>query len=356
MLRFFVVLSLVIGGYSYQAHAKLSVSVVDKAASGDSGERGSCPYADGSVTITAEHTSKTSGEVTLTIKCASNASDAKTQRYTGKATLKNTGSADSEVITLADHNMTTGNHCTAEASIDNETATADFKVSYKQIDGAPQAAISGGGITAGKEFKIGNIFFNEEIPFFDLLLRECTASSDPWMFWTDSSGTLHRVYPTSTNSDNRTAVEDKDTTNDNHCLGAYDGELRHMVTIGDDHTACKFKLIKEDVMDGETPPSIVTFTEQGDPALAAEAAVTVSNGKVMVHTGSKPNTPASIDDAIEVFISTNRGFTWAESNITGWTSQATDSGITAAEDNTRNMAMIKITKDTDVWWRIIKGQ
>ena len=311
---------------------------------------GSCPYDDGGVIITAEHTSKTSGEVTLTIKCAPNANDAKTQRYTGKATFNNTGLADFDAIILANHNMATGNHCTAEASVDSETATADFKVTYKQIDGAPQAAISGGGITAGKEFKIGNLFFNNEIPFFDLLLRECTASSDPWMFWTDRSDVLHRVYPTSTNSDNRTTVEDKDTSNDNHCLGAYDGELRHLVTIGDDHAACKFKLVKEDVIGGDN------FTEQGDPALAAEAAVTVSNGKVMVHTGGKPSTPTGIENDITVFVSTNRGFTWAESNITGWTNQATDSGIAAAEDNTRNMAMIKLTDGTNVWWRIIKGQ
>ncbi len=351
MLRFFVALSLVIVGYSYQAQAQLSVSTADRTMNGGSRNNGSCPYADGGIVITAEHTSKTSGEVTLTIKCAPNANDAKTQRYTSKVALNSTGSAESEVITLADHNMNKGDHCTVEASIDNETATADFKVTYKQINGSPQAEISEGGIEAGKEFKIGNLHFTSEIPFFDLLLRECAASSDPWMFWTDRSGTLHRVYPTSTNSESRTTAEDKDTTNDNHCLGAYDGELRHLVTIGDDHTACKFKLIKEDVIGGGS------FTEQGDPALATVAAVTVSNGKVMVHTGSKPSTPTGIENDITVFVSTNRGFTWKKSDsIEEWTSQTTDSGIAAAEDNTRNMAMIKITKDTNVWWRIIKGQ
>ena len=355
MLRFFIVLSLVVGGYSYRAQAQLSITIDDKTKGGGSRNNGSCPYADGGVVITVEHTDKTkNGTVTLTIECAPNASDTKISRYSGTVNLENGGTEKSAVITLADHNMTVSDHCTAEASIDSDTASADFKITYKQIDGTPQAAISGGGITAGKQFKIGNLHITSEIPFFDLLLRECTASSDPWMFWTDRNGVLHRVYPTSTNSENRTTVEDKDTSNDNNCLGAYDGELRHMVTIGDDHAACKFKLIKEDVKGGDN------FTERGDPALAAEAAVTVSNNKVMLHTSSKPSTPTGIGNDIAVFISTNRGFTWTKSVITAWTSAATDSGIAAAAsstDNTRNMAMIKLTDDgTNVWWRIIKGQ
>ena len=353
MLRFFIVLSLVIGGYSYHAQAQLSITIADKPKGGGSRNNGSCPYADGGVEITVEHTDKTkSGDVTLTIGCAPNTSDTKIQRYSGTVKLENRGAGKSEVITLSKHNMAKGDHCTADASIDDDETLADFKVGYKQIAGAPQAAISGGGITAGKQFKIGNLHFTSEIPFFDLLLRECTASSDPWMFWTDLSGTLHRVYPTSTNSENRTTVEDKDTSNDNNCLGAYDGELRHMVTIGDDHAACKFKLVKEDVKGGDN------FTEQGAPTLAAEAAVTVSDDdKLMVHTGSKPSAPLGVEKAIVVFISTNRGFTWTKSlEINGWTGQATDSGSAAAEDNTRNMAMIKLTDGTDVWWRIIKGQ
>ena len=372
MLRFFVVLFFIAGGYSYQAYAQLSISTEDRTQSGGSRNDGDCPYADGGIVIAIQHDSTMSGGVTLTIKCAPNANDAKTKRYTAEVTLAS-GAAQKE-ITLADHNMDTGDHCTVEASIseestpnvdsDSEKATADFTVGYKQIAGAPTAEIVGG-ITAGKEFKIGNLFFKEEIPFFDLLLRECTASNDPWIFWhkpgkdSEEENVLHRVYPTSTNSDNRTSVEDKDTSNDNHCLGLYDGELRRLVTIGDDHSGCKFKLVKEDVLDGEDPPSIVTFTEQGNPALATNAAVTVSNGSVMLHTGSKPSTPAGIANNIAVFISTNRGFTWTESDIAAWTSATTDSGVAAAKggtDNTRNMAMVKLTDGTNVWWRIIKGQ
>lgn len=354
MLRYLAILFL-LSGFSYQAQAQLSVSTADKTKRGGSRNHGSCPYADGGVVITAKHTDiPANTAVTVTIECAANASDTKTQRWRSKElTFNDSGEAVTENIILADHNMSTGDHCTAEASANSETATADFKVSYRQIGGAPQAEIAGGSIIAGKEFNIGKLHFTSQIPFFDLLLRECTASNDPWMFWSDDSGVLHRVYPTSSNSESRTTVEDKDTSNDNSCLGVYDGELRHLVTIGDDHTSCKFKLVKEDVTGGDS------FTEQGVPTLGGNATVTQENGNVMLHTGVKPSDPANIEDSIVVHISTNRGFTWTKSSLVAWTSAATDSGITAAEgntDNTRNMAMIKITDGTSVWWRIIKGQ
>ena len=43
MLKFFVVLSLVVGGYSYQAQAQLSVSVADKTINGGSRNNGKLP-------------------------------------------------------------------------------------------------------------------------------------------------------------------------------------------------------------------------------------------------------------------------------------------------------------------------
>lgn len=345
MLRYLAILFL-LSGFSYQAQAELTVGV-----NGSLG-RGNCPYADGNVVVTVKGGEKAS-TATVTIECAANASDTKTQRWSKELTFNDSGEAVTENIILANHNMSTGDHCTAEASANSETATADFKVSYRQIGGAPQAEIAGGSIMAGKEFNIEKLHFTSEIPFFDLLLRECTASSDPWMFWTDSNSVLHRVYPTSSNSESRTTVEDKDPSNDNSCLGMYDGELRHLVTIGDDHTSCKFKLVKEDVTGGDS------FTEQGVPTLGGNATVTQENGTVMLHTGVKPSDPANIKDSIVVHISTNRGFTWSKSSLVAWTSAATDSGVAAAEgntDNTRNMAMIKITDGTSVWWRIIKGQ
>ena len=44
---------------------------------------------------------------------------------------------------------------------------------------------------------------NDGTPFSDLLLRECEASTDPWVFWFEtgtSEDILWRVYPTATDS------------------------------------------------------------------------------------------------------------------------------------------------------------
>ena len=263
---------------------------------------------------------------------------------------------------IAASELVEGHTCTATATASEtggdtyETGTADFDVCVFTF---PAHEVVGQSITAGKEFKIGNIVVGVDLPqypFFDLVLRECTAGTDPWIFWhkTGTNTALHRVYPTSTNSNNMLMVSDKDASNDNTCKGRLDGEIDHLFTIGNDHGGCQVKLVKEDVTGGDS------FTEQGAPALATGAAVTLSGDNIMLHTGAKPATPANIEDTIQVYISTNRGFSWGEkSAITAWTSQATDSGFDVAAgntDNTRNMAMIRITDGTSVWWRIIKGE
>ena len=348
MLRFFGIMFLLIGGYSYQAQAAPTVSV-----EGDKG-RWNCPFADGKITISAQGYSKSkSSDVTLTINCGAE-DETKSERYSGTTKLEGKGTAAPVTLTLSEHNINVKDHCTVEAKISDEAPTTDFKVGYKQIDGAPDLEVVGGAITAGKEFKITNFFFDVEIPFFDFLLRECTADSDPWMFWRDDSDNLHRVYPTSTtNAEHMASVADKNPNNNNACLGAYDGVLKNFVTIGADHSSCRIKVVKEGII-GDT------FTGQGAPTLAADAAVTLNNGKVMVHTGAMPTDTTNINNAIEVYVSTNRGFAWTKSNsITQWTSSAVDSGITASNiDNARNMVMIRLndTGNTSAWWRIIKGQ
>ena len=131
--------------------------------------------------------------------------------------------------------------------------------------------------------------------------------------------------------------------------------MGRLFTIGDNYAGCKLKHYKEDIKGGDNFKDV----DDNDPTLGNNAAVTLVNASIMVHTDAKPNTPADISEDIEVFVSKNRGFTWEKSEITKWTNQAIDSGIPAAagnNDNTRNMAMIKITDGTHVWWRIIKGQ
>ncbi len=370
MLRFSIILFLVIAGYSYQAQA-LSVSVT-----GDK-DRGDCPYADGKVTITVTNlpSTPTSNTMDLEIHCASLTQDpdnpygTKDNRWTGKANITN-GEVEHEV-TLSDTTVPiqVKDKCEARAKVtgtdgNNGGISDEFTIAYKQIGGWPELQVEGSsGITGGKEFKISNFSVNDEVPFYDLLLRECTAAHDPWMFWREDKGNgdsdLHRVYPTSTtNSEQKAIPLDKDTDNDNACLGAFDGELK-LVTIGADHSGCRIKVVKEGV-NGDN------FTEQGAPHLSAAAEVTVSNGKVMVHTGAKPE--GKYGDAIEVYVSTNRGATWQRSTmIMNWTSQSDDSGIPAAassSDNTRNMAVIRIINALDsdgpvneaAWYRLIKGK
>lgn len=355
MLRFLPILFLV--GFSYQAAAQLSVSV-----SSSEGRPGNCPYADGSIAVTAKKTNAT-GTVTLVIACAPNANDEKDKRYSRDVNFDK-GEATSGPITLADDKpdeykkkpMTKGDHCTVKASIgeyndapNTNKATAEFKVGYKQI-GSPEAEVTGGAATVGKEFSIGNLHYTTKgIYFFDLVLRECTASNDPWIFWHEDNGTaLHRVYPTSTTTKQKIKVNTPN--NPDTCLGAYAGKLQNLVTIGGDHAGCKLKLVKDAVTHD-------TFTAQGAPTLAADAAVTTAGGKVMVHTGAKPDAPSNLSDTIAVYISTNRGFTWTISTaITAWTSSPADSSKDATMDNTRHMAMIKITAGDDTYWRLIKGQ
>ena len=356
MLRFSAILFFIIG-YSYHANAQLGVNI-----HGSDG-RNECPFADGNIVVSVYDEASRTGDVTLDIKCAPNSTDPKKTRRELTVTLasdekkensleKSASTATSENIKLANNNMATGDHCTVEARFSNETASADFTVGYNKI-GSPQTEIVGGvSSTVGKEFRIGKLpVNNESVFFFDLVLRECTASTDPWIFWYDNDNdSLQRVYPTSTNSESHIPVTDKDTANDNHCLGSYDGQLKNLVTIGDDHAGCKLKLVKDNVTHGDA------FTAQGAPTLAADVAVTTANGKVMVHTGTKPTNPSNISDNIAVYVSTNRGFTWTKSTITGWTSSAQDSGSTATMDNTRHLAMIRLTDGTNFWWRIIRGQ
>ena len=119
MLTLFIILSFIFGGFSYQAQsqddkdnpppAPLTVSVADTLKNGGSRDKGDCPFADGGVIITAQHDSKTSGEVTLTINCAPDKKDAKkTNYYTAKEMLNATGAATYKEIPLAENNMIKG--------------------------------------------------------------------------------------------------------------------------------------------------------------------------------------------------------------------------------------------------------
>ena len=110
MFKYVAILFLVIG-FSYQAQATLSVSV------GGNGGRGNCPWADGNVVVTVDGGTKDS-KVMVTIKCAANATDTKTQRWNKELTFGDKGEAVTENIILADHNMNTGDHCIAEAEAD----------------------------------------------------------------------------------------------------------------------------------------------------------------------------------------------------------------------------------------------
>lgn len=408
MFKFFVALSLLVGGYSWQAQGDMSVELKLEPDTGHKQGGRMCPYVDGGIIFTNSGT--TDATVNLEIKCVDEENE-NTRRWNENDVKLEANSNAEKKVALSDGNpkINTGDSCTAIATGD-ASLTQEFIVGFKQIGGAPDKkiwpcgadsdldtdyggttckqmdeseddSVAVGSIKAGKEFILTNLHITAEIPFFDLLLRECTASTDPWLFWEETGRTaengdaldnvLHRIYPTSTtNEENKTSVVDKEPTeNSNSCLGAYDGQLRGLFTIGDDHRGCKFKVIKEKVKGAD---SIAEYGAD-DPQLTA-ATVSVENSKVMVHTGNGhpdlaeapspgKNAPRpGISPNIRVYVSTNRGFTWAKSAlINEWTAEAKDSGIKAAannSDNTRNMVMVRFEdgEHGHVWWRIIKGQ
>lgn len=405
MFKFFVALSLLIGGYSWQAQGNVSVELKLEP---DTGHKDSsdnlCPYVDRSVAFDLTNTGDSNATVHLEIKCVDEKNE-NTSRWNENDVKLDASSNVKEVVALSDGapKINTGDSCKAIATGGANLEQA-FTVGFRHRGGAPDKkiwpcgpltdvnnsdckrmdesnddSVAVGSITAGKQFTLTNLHITEKIPFFDLLLRECTASTDPWLFWeetgrTDENGdaldnVLHRVYPTSTTNElNKTSLVDKvPIGNSNSCLGAYDGQLKGLVTIGDDHRGCKFKVVKEDVKGAD---SIAEYGAD-DPQLTA-ATVSVENSKVMVHTGkghpdlaeaqgAERNAPKpGIGPNITVYVSTNRGFTWQKSpRITEWTPEAGESGITTnSNDNTRNMAMVRFEEGEHghVWWRIIKGQ
>lgn len=258
-------------------------------------------------------------------------------------------------IVPRDSRMLQKDTCVVTATAAGVTSdTYNFTVGFERVGAQPPARVSSS-IVAGKSFNIvGLTVWNTEVPFYDLLLRECTASSDPWVFWYDESNSeLNRVYPTPTDLDLAIDIVDIDTTNNNRCMGWYDGALKNLFTIGSNYVSCQLKLVKENVTGGNS------FAAEGAPVLASTVAVTrASNGNVMVNSGAKPTDPTGISDTIIVYVSTNAGFSWTKSTaITSWTTSATNSGIsTTNSDNSRNMAMIKITDTTSTWWRLVRGQ
>ena len=364
MLRFLAILFLVMG-YSYQAQAALTVTL-----SNPLSRPADCPRADSgdpqfpsnmSVTVKHNDTDNSSHEITMTIRCADSKLGTKDKRLEKKQTL-NKGEA-SFGVNIADLTVNTGYHCVAEAISTDSTAgekktppNAPFKIGFPQIRNDINLRVTDG-ITAGQEFNIDGFSMNNDgVPLHDVVLRECSAVDDPWIFWLKSDSELVRVYPTSsTDIHNKIPIIDGVAGNDNQCLGEMDGQLTSLFTIGEKHTDCKLKIFKDTVKEGDA------IAEYGEIVLTG-AVVDIADGNVMVHTGEKPDLQDStIQDEIVVFISTNRGVTWTKSStITAWSDvEPEDSGIDAASgntDNTRNMAMIRFTDGTKIWWRIIKGQ
>ncbi|MDE3269340.1 MAG: hypothetical protein OYH77_03540 [Pseudomonadota bacterium] len=346
-----------------------------------------CPFLDEKVGITYTDDENEGKQAVLTIQCAAKGTNTKTTRFTShpvtivKLPEQQTPPdkkkpSDYDELAIVPHDKkpfawfnvdvdkdissaAVGDLCTATVAISDNSArnaSDDFKIGFKRIDGKPTAKVLEP-ITVGQEFRIGDLsMHNVGIPFRDLLLRECTAAEDPWVFRAQGNK-LQRVYPISiTSSETFGRPSDIDPNNNNLCLGAYDGFIGDLFTLGSDYTGCKIKLVKEVVTGGDA------FAAMGAPQLAA-ASVTSNAGQVLLNTGAKPAAPAGISNAIVVHISTDRGQTWqSASNITGFTTTATDTGISISasnsNDNTVNMAVVAITNNdaSKRWWRIVKGQ
>lgn len=355
MLKFILFSLLFVGSQALGARLDVSMKAFD-------GQPDDCPKFDDSHKLDVKVLSGVTGDVVddtstaminVSISC-STAGAAATARHSASVAARQ-GIASFNIVPMA-RGMLEKDTCTATASSTGMTSdTYNFTVGFRRVGSTPPARVSSS-IVAGKSFNIeGLTVWNDHVPFYDLLLRECTASSDPWVFWFDESNSeLNRVYPTPTDLDLAIDIVDIDgDASDNRCMGWYDGALKNLFTIGSNYDSCQLKLVKENVTGGNS------FALEGAPVLASTVAVTrSSNGNVMVNTGAKPSEPTGIVDTIVVYVSTNAGFSWTKSTaITSWTTNATNSGVsTTNSDNTRNMAMIKITDNTSSWWRLVRGQ
>ena len=352
MLKFILFSLLFVSSQALGASLEISMDAFDN-------QPNDCPMFDDSHKLEVEvrdsnnnRDTSSTAMINISISC-STAGAAATVRYT------TSGAAQQGVamfdITPEDRGMLQKDTCTVTASATGITSdTYNFTVGFQRVGPTPPAEVSSA-IVAGKSFNIvGLDVHNDHVPFYDLLLRECTASSDPWVFWYDESDSgLHRVYPTPTDLDLVIDIVDIDNDgSDNECMGRYDGALKNMFTIGSNYDSCQLKLVKANVTGGNS------FALEGVPVLASTVAVTLTSGNIMVNTGAKPADPTGIIDTIVVYVSTNAGFSWTKStSITSWTTSATNSGVsTTNPDNTRNMAMLKITDNTSTWWRLVRGQ
>lgn len=344
-------IALIFSGHAYAAAPSIAIEA------GLPKSRPLCPFLDNNITVTYTDDENNGSQAVLTVSCAAAGTSNKTLRFTSTAVAIASNKATFNVDISSMTDAQTGDQCTATVAISGNTArnaSGDFKIGFKQIaQDAPPTITST--VTVGEEFRIENLsMFNIGIPFWDLLLRECTATEDPWVF-RHHNNTLKRVYPISiTSTESLGAPGDVNPNNDNQCLGRYDGFIGGLFTLGSDYAGCKLKLVKEAVVGGDA------FTAMGAPQLAS-ATVTANAGKVWLNTGARPTAPAGISSTVSVYISTNRGQTWQESAITGWVTTATDTGISVSSsnpsDNTVNMALIGISNsaNTKRWWRMVKG-
>ena len=355
MFKYLAILFLAVG-FSLPAQS-FTVSVEDIAAADDP-----CPDVDGKIKVKVTGVPIKINSVIVNIRC----NTVKIGFDWNGAIATSNGEGESEAIILRNHGINNGNECIVYAVYgQSKRAKTTFEVTSQP---PPPFEVSGSNsVTVGTEFAISKLprtFVGKGPRFDQLVLRECTAATDPWIFLhipykiyypdEDKDNLLVRVYPRLTTDGTPLKVQKANDNND-QCAEAYaySGIVNYLVTVGDDYQGCKIKLLKREVSGGGT------FNAQGDPTLDDDAAVTSSNGKIMLHTGEDIPTVSgtTISDTIEVQISNDGGYNWKESaNVTGWTSAAQDTGIDAATDNADNMAMIRITDGTNVWWRIIKGQ
>ena len=249
-----------------------------------------------------------------------------------------------------------GERCDVTVTANREEVTESFGVGWSRGRDRDPSNTKEGAVTAGQHFSLGNWVPGQSFRFDMWTMREChIRTEDPWLFIYRQGGShIERIDPqVFRNPYAQLVAVDKNPSNNARCEGKFDGVIENIFTIGDAHTNCKLKLFEETNL-------VNQFNEAGIPNLASAAAVSMgstADKPIMVHTGAKPSSPSGIPNNIEVYISTNGGASWDMTGaITSWTSAAVNSGIEArGNDNTRNMALIKITGDNVVWWRIIKG-
>lgn len=197
MFKYLSILFLAAGFSLPALSTTVSVTTIDA-------EEQPCPGVDGKITVKVADVPNNIPMVVVNIKC--NDDPLTGMNYNGGINISN-GKGETEAIILRNYNINKGDLCTVYAELGgNKEVKTSFEVSSNQPP-PPFEISNSNSVTVGTEFaihKLSRFYVGSGPRFKELVLRECTASTDPWIFLHVPYGKdnlLVRVYPRLTTDD-----------------------------------------------------------------------------------------------------------------------------------------------------------